>query len=91
MVFGVERCMSVGADRRVTSTEQSTALRQVVWSSALGSMLEWYDFLVYGAAAALLFNKAFSACSRVVPPSRSNPSTVLFNTEIVWWQRSTMM
>lgn len=36
-----------------------TALRRVVWSSVLGSTVEWYDFLVYGTAAALLFNKLF--------------------------------
>jgi MHS family shikimate/dehydroshikimate transporter-like MFS transporter len=35
------------------------ALRRVVWSSVLGSTVEWYDFLVYGTAAALLFNKLF--------------------------------
>ncbi len=37
----------------------SAALRRVVWSSVLGSTVEWYDFLVYGTAAALLFNKLF--------------------------------
>ena len=31
----------------------------------------------------------FFACSSVVPPSRSNPSTALLNTAIVWWYRST--
>lgn len=35
------------------------ALRRVVWSSVLGSTVEWYDFLIYGTAAALLFNRLF--------------------------------
>src|ERR1700756_2787425 len=37
----------------------SIALRRVVWSSVLGTTVEWYDFLIYGTAAALIFNKLF--------------------------------
>jgi MFS transporter, MHS family, shikimate and dehydroshikimate transport protein len=42
-----------------TRATPSAARRRVVLSSVLGSMVEWYDFLVYGTAAALLFNKLF--------------------------------
>ena len=35
------------------------ALRKVVWSSVLGTAVEWYDFLIYTTAAALLFGKLF--------------------------------
>src|SRR6267378_5296012 len=42
-----------------TGATPSIALRRVVWSSVLGTTVEWYDFLIYGAAAALLFNKLF--------------------------------
>src|SRR6267143_1862572 len=42
-----------------TCATPSIALRRVVWSSVLGTTVEWYDFLIYGAAAALLFNKLF--------------------------------
>lgn len=37
----------------------ATALRRVVVASMIGTTIEWYDFFVYGLAAALVFNKLF--------------------------------
>src|ERR1700733_9948464 len=34
-------------------------IRRVVFASSVGTVIEWYDFLIYGTAAALVFNKAF--------------------------------
>ena len=41
-----------------TVAERSTTAH-VVLASALGTAIEWYDFLIYGTAAALVFNKLF--------------------------------
>jgi MHS family shikimate/dehydroshikimate transporter-like MFS transporter len=34
-------------------------LNAVVFASCFGTIIEWYDFLIYATAAALVFNKAF--------------------------------
>jgi len=36
-----------------------TPLRRVVMASLIGTTVEWYDFFLYGSAAALVFNKLF--------------------------------
>lgn len=35
------------------------SLRRVVAASLIGTTIEWYDFFLYGSAAALVFNKLF--------------------------------
>ena len=50
----------VGEDIVVTSpTGLSKEYRKVVAASVFGTIIEWYDFLIYGTAAALVFNKLF--------------------------------
>src|SRR6266699_280499 len=39
--------------------EMSREYRKVVVASVFGTIIEWYDFLIYGTAAALVFNKLF--------------------------------
>jgi len=34
-------------------------MREIVLASVIGTTVEWYDFLIYGTAAALVFNKLF--------------------------------
>jgi MFS transporter, MHS family, shikimate and dehydroshikimate transport protein len=35
------------------------AMRTVVTASAIGTTIEWYDFLIYSTAASLVLNKLF--------------------------------
>jgi len=42
-----------------TAKEHSAQMRAIVCASVIGTMVEWYDFLIYGTAAALVFNKLF--------------------------------
>src|SRR4051812_17504976 len=42
-----------------TSPWQPSHLRRVVLASLIGTTVEWYDFFLYGSAAALVFNKLF--------------------------------
>lgn len=38
---------------------QPSSIRRVVIASFIGTTIEWYDFFLYGTAAALVFNKLF--------------------------------
>jgi MFS transporter, MHS family, shikimate and dehydroshikimate transport protein len=44
------------ADRPTT---HATEIKRIVLSSVIGTAVEWYDFLIYGTATALVFNKLF--------------------------------
>jgi MFS transporter, MHS family, shikimate and dehydroshikimate transport protein len=39
--------------------EKTTEIKRIVVSSVIGTAVEWYDFLIYGTASALVFNKLF--------------------------------
>jgi metabolite-proton symporter len=46
-------------DSSQTSGGPVDSLRRVIGASVIGTSLEWYDFFLYGSAAALVFNKLF--------------------------------
>ncbi|WP_285731172.1 MFS transporter [Nocardiopsis sp. ATB16-24] len=41
------------------SGRRGTPFRRVVTASLIGTTIEWYDFFLYGSAAALVFNRVF--------------------------------
>jgi MFS transporter, MHS family, shikimate and dehydroshikimate transport protein len=47
------------SDFAATPIEKTNEIKRVVVSSAIGTAVEWYDFLIYGTASALVFNKLF--------------------------------
>src|SRR5579871_737536 len=48
----------MSADRPDAAVPANTIFR-VVLASFIGTTIEWYDFFLYGTAAALVFNKLF--------------------------------
>lgn len=44
---------------RAPSTERDSEIVKVALASAIGTTVEWYDFFIYGTAAALVFNRLF--------------------------------
>ena len=50
--------MTITATAPVAGVEQ-TKINSIVFASSVGTIIEWYDFLIYATAAALVFNKAF--------------------------------
>ena len=47
--------------RKVNSgaTTATRSIRHVILASFIGTAIEWYDFFLYGTAAALVFNRLF--------------------------------
>src|ERR1700761_8458490 len=50
--------MTITVTAPVASLER-TNINSIVFASSIGTIIEWYDFLIYATAAALVFNKAF--------------------------------
>jgi hypothetical protein len=35
----------------ITALQRPSSMSTVLWASVLGTVVEWYDFLIYGTAA----------------------------------------
>jgi MHS family shikimate/dehydroshikimate transporter-like MFS transporter len=51
--------MTTGTMTGTAPATSDSEVRRVVFASSIGTIIEWYDFLIYGTAAALVFNKLF--------------------------------
>jgi len=51
--------LSSAAARAAPPIASPATLRKVIAGSLIGTTIEWYDFFLYGTAAALVFNKLF--------------------------------
>jgi MFS transporter, MHS family, shikimate and dehydroshikimate transport protein len=51
--------LEVTAADQHTSAQEGSSHSKILIASIIGSVVEWYDFLVYGTASALVFNKIF--------------------------------
>ena len=50
-----------------------TGLKRVVVASMAGTVVEWYEFFLYGTAATLVFNKVFFPASDSATTAPSSP------------------
>src|SRR6202046_5395471 len=50
--------MTIATTAPMAGTERS-GMNSIVFASCFGTIIGWYDFLIYATAAALVFNKAF--------------------------------
>ncbi len=51
--------MTTATPGAAAPTTTSSDMRRVAGASLIGSAIEWYDFFLYGTAAALVFNRLF--------------------------------
>lgn len=60
----------------MSTTTQPASMRRVATASLIGTSIEFYDFLIYGTAAALVFGPLFFPPSARPPPRgpQSRPS-----------------
>jgi len=55
--IGRTTCLTQAAAAVAPPAATPATLRKVIAASLIGTTIEWYDFFLYGTAAALVFNR----------------------------------
>jgi MFS transporter, MHS family, shikimate and dehydroshikimate transport protein len=56
---GINRIVAAEGATSGATTAPPQEITRAAWASVIGSVVEWYDFYLYGTAAALVFNRLF--------------------------------
>src|ERR1700680_2968256 len=67
--------MSIQLAFRDATPERKGGMATVVFAGSVGSISEWYDFFIYGTAAALVFNTMFFPNIDPLAGSLASPAT----------------
>ena len=77
------REVKINSSPTVQGDRKAASMRTVIAASAIGTTIEWYDFLIYATAASLVLNKLFSPLRTRWSGSsyRSAPSVSVFSLD----------
>ena len=51
--------MTIASSLTAADSSKNQSLASIAFAGMIGTIVEWYDFIIYGTAAALIFNKEF--------------------------------
>ncbi len=60
-IFSFNRNQFITIKKNIMSTQKKTSLFTVIGASSVGTMIEWYDFYIFGSLATIISTKFFPA------------------------------
>ena len=74
--------MATRADAIAIGGASEYSIWRVILASAVGTMIEWYDFYIFGSLAAVLSPKFYAAGNDTILPISSRPSPQRYATHL---------